>query len=103
MKIRPEVQLLVGMGPMLDEDSEDLVWFEQFQQVVEKISAPVTDDEATMLLNIFGPDGCFGLAWAVVHLIETAPGWPIVDALISATGIWADELRDRCRRSGLRP
>ena len=24
--------------------------------------------------GVFGPDECFGLAWSILHLIETAPG-----------------------------
>ena len=34
----------------------------------------MTDEEAKLLLGSFGPDDCFGLAWTLLHLIETAPG-----------------------------
>ena len=25
---------------------------------------------------MFGSDDCFGLAWSLITIIETAPGWP---------------------------
>jgi hypothetical protein len=34
----------------------------------------VTDDEAQLLASAFGSDDCYGLSWALLQLIETAPG-----------------------------
>lgn len=44
--------------------------------VLKAIAPPVTDEEAVALYETFGPDECFGLAWSLLHLIETAPGHP---------------------------
>ena len=27
-----------------------------------------------LIATVFGPDDCYGLAWTLLHLIETAPG-----------------------------
>src|ERR1041384_8115137 len=40
------------------------------------ITSPVTDEEAAALSEAFGPDECFGVAWSLLHLIETAPSHP---------------------------
>ncbi|MEW2417824.1 hypothetical protein AB0953_29475 [Streptomyces sp. NPDC046866] len=37
------------------------------------ISRRVTSEEAAALATCFGPDDCYGVAWTLVHLIETAP------------------------------
>ncbi|MDB6032726.1 MAG: hypothetical protein JWM16_3064, partial [Verrucomicrobiales bacterium] len=33
------------------------------------------------LVKVFGPDDYYGLAWSLLHLIESAPGWPLADCL----------------------
>jgi hypothetical protein len=47
------------------------------------------------LVKLFGPDDCLGLAWTLLHLIETAPGWPVESALVGLEGEWIDRLRER--------
>lgn len=71
--IRAEVQNLVEMGPMPSSDG-DATQIERFQTALLAISPPISQEEARVLLQCFGPDDCFGLAWSLVHLIETAPG-----------------------------
>ncbi|XMA39044.1 hypothetical protein O1157_27230 [Streptomyces albogriseolus] len=34
----------------------------------------MTAVEARALLTCFGPDDCYGLAWSLLHLVETGPG-----------------------------
>jgi hypothetical protein len=46
-------------------------------------------------VTLFGPDDCFGLGWTLLHLIETAPGWPIKAVLDGSQGEWIDRLRER--------
>ena len=41
--------------------------------MLESVAKPVTDDEAAALAQLFGPGDCFGLAWTLVHLVESAP------------------------------
>lgn len=59
---------------------------------------PVTNEEARVLVTLFGPDECYGLAWTLVHLIETAPGWPIADCLGGTGNEWIQRLRLRATR-----
>jgi hypothetical protein len=42
-----------------------------------------------------GTDDCFGLAWSVLHLVETAPGWPIEERLQDADNEWVSRLKQR--------
>ncbi|MFC1432644.1 hypothetical protein ACEZDB_18525 [Streptacidiphilus sp. N1-3] len=73
MTIRPEVEELISAGSLPNEDAA-VETIEEVQRLIERISKPVTDEEGQALSAIFGPDGCFGLAWTLLHLIETAPG-----------------------------
>ena len=61
---------------------------------------PVTDDEAALLIRCFGPDDCFGLAWTLLHLIETAPGrLPLKAEPSPAENEWVRRLWDRAHGS----
>ena len=50
---------------------------EKQQQLLESLKPPLSDDEARELVKVFGPDDYYGLARTVLHLIESAPGWPL--------------------------
>ena len=65
------------------------------EERLSKVQTPITDEEACALMNLFGPDECHGLAWSLLHLIETAPGWPVESALVGREGAWIDRLRER--------
>lgn len=43
------------------------------EQALRAITKPVTDEEARLLVTCFGDDDCFGLAWTLLHVVETAP------------------------------
>lgn len=78
MRVRPEVAALVLLGPLPPEDvnlSEST--YARHQEALERISKPVSNEEARLLLRSFGPDDCFGAAWSLLHLIETAPVSPV--------------------------
>lgn len=78
--------------------SEDLARLEKYQSLLEGIQPPVTNREAEELLKLFGPDECFGLAWTVLHLIESAPGWPFGDEATQSENSWVRLLRERASR-----
>src|SRR3546814_11718723 len=61
---------------------------------MQSIAPPLTLAEATALAGVLGPDNCFGLAWTVVHLIESAPGWS-VEHVPSGSSPLLDKLRGR--------
>ena len=74
--MRPEVEALVALGPFPAELGASVERVRGHELAYRAIRRPVTDDEASVLLTILGPDDCFGLAWSLVHLVETAPNWP---------------------------
>jgi len=86
--IRPEVERLVALGPMPDSlgATPDQALVEEYERLITAISRPVSLDEALALTKVFGPDDFYGLAWAVVHLIESAPGWSEVGLNLSGEG-----------------
>lgn len=77
--MRPEVTAFVELAPLPSYDAnpgtEEL---SRIEAALQAISAPVSDEEAQLLTECFGDDDCFGLAWALVHLIETAPTFAVV-------------------------
>ena len=89
--MRPEIRRLVDLGRLPSEDEGDVEILRKYEVEYRAIKRPVTDDEAIALLSLFGEDGCFGLASSLMHLIETAPGWPIKEHLIGSTNPWVLE------------
>ena len=73
--VRPPVKELAALGPLPNEASATEADLARRQELLHALTAPVSDEEALILVRLFGPDDCFGLAWTLVHLIETAPGW----------------------------
>ncbi|WP_330323714.1 hypothetical protein [Streptomyces pseudovenezuelae] len=71
--MRTEVQTFVADGRLPDWDADEDEIDRRVKQL-EAISAPVTPDEAHALAACFGPDDCYGVAWSLLHLIETSPG-----------------------------
>lgn len=98
--MRLEIAELIKMGqlPSTAQAAGDVRRLEAYQRLLEAIEPPVTDHEAIALTGLFGPDDCFGLAWALVHLIESAPGWPMLDRMAAGTNEWRSLLRSRVER-----
>ncbi|MFJ6386892.1 hypothetical protein ACIQJT_04725 [Streptomyces sp. NPDC091972] len=71
--MRPEVQAFIAHGPLPDCDADEEEIDGRVRQL-EAIARPVTPEEAKALAACFGPDDCYGVAWTLLHLIETAPG-----------------------------
>jgi hypothetical protein len=91
--IREQIRELANLGPLPDSeaDADRIVIYED---LLASISPPVTDEEAGLLVKTFGSDDCYGLAWTLLHLIETAPSWPIKEYL-QGNNDWIDLLRTR--------
>jgi hypothetical protein len=98
--VRGEFQVLRNLGPLPSEDEADIVLLKKYEELYRAIAKPITDDEARILVELLGPDGCYGLACSLVHLIETAPGWPLKDCLEHLNNEWKIELRNRAIRGG---
>jgi hypothetical protein len=73
MHIRREVSEFAGLGRLPSEDASAEI-IAGHQAALEKISRPVNSDEAKVLMTCFPAtdEDCYGLAWSLLHLIETA-------------------------------
>ena len=95
--MQPAIERLVQIGPMPSSSGATVPVVQELEALLAEVKTPITDIEARALVRLFGPDDCFGLAWSLLHLIETSPGWPIADALDGLNGKWIDRLRERSR------
>lgn len=98
--MRSEIQNLMLLGPLPSESEASVEQLRQLEALLRLIAKPVSDEEARALVRLFGPDSCFGMAWAVLHLIESAPSWPLVDCLTDTNNEWIVSLRDRAILGG---
>jgi hypothetical protein len=94
-KMQQAISALLGLGPLPSSAAAAVSTLQAFEDQLSKIQTPITDEEACALVKLFGPDNCFGLAWTLLHLIETAPGWPVESALNGLEGEWIERLRER--------
>ncbi|MGW0467762.1 hypothetical protein ACWDX6_21240 [Streptomyces sp. NPDC003027] len=93
--MRPEVRTFVADGPLPDWDANEEE-IDRRERRLMAISRPVTREEAAALATCFGPDDCYGVAWTLVHVIETAPGpVPQLEDPGPEAGDWAEVLRAR--------
>ena len=95
--MRRAVRELLALGPLPSEDEAEVEQLDRYGELLESISPPVSDDEARALVRIFPPsdESCYGLAWTLLHLIETAPHWPLEDCLEDRQSDWVQYLRLR--------
>jgi len=93
--MQKSIELLIALGPLPPASLADASALKEFERQLAAVQSPVTDEEAGALTKLFGPDDCFGLAWTLLHLVESAPGWPIKDVLAEMQGKWGDVLRER--------
>ncbi len=97
--MRSAIQQLIALGPFpasADADEHDI---DRRGALLTSIKPPLTRPEATALLVCFGPDEAFGLAWALLHLIETTPGGiPIAAKPQPSDNEWVRRLWDRSHR-----
>jgi hypothetical protein len=98
MTIRKAVEDLVRAGALPSEAEASPDELEKWKHLLEAVEAPVSDAEAQALVGVFGPDGCFGLAWSVLHLIETAPSALTATYSQNSRNEWVELLEER--RSG---
>ncbi|MFF7165734.1 hypothetical protein ACFZBP_30930 [Streptomyces sp. NPDC008086] len=98
--MRPEVQAFLAAGPLPDEDAEEDEIDLRVAQL-EAITEPVTADEARALAGCFGPDDCYGVAWTLLHLIETGPNPVFTVRPAPDANAWQHRLWQRCVNTGL--
>ncbi len=101
MSVRNEINELSILGPFPSEIKPDIALVDEYERLLRLVIPPVSDQEASVLVKLFGEDGYFGLADSCMHLIETAPGWPLMPCLGDRTNYWINELYMRCVRAGV--
>ena len=92
--IRKEVEEFLSIAPLPPSGSADEAHVTQLTDALTRISAPISEEEAVHLSSAFGEDDCFGLAWTLVHLIETAPR-AALDRIPPSDNRWIRLIRDR--------
>ena len=97
--MRTEVTELVSLGRLPEDATASLPEVQSFEVALEKIEAPVSNEEALALLCVLpvSQASCFGLAWSIVHLVETAPGWPLPQAKLQTANPWVKSMLERAR------
>jgi hypothetical protein len=97
--IQVAIANLIRLGPLPSSGAAAAPVIQAFEEQLSKANIPISDDEARVLVRLFGPDDCFGLAWTLLHLIETSPNWLIEDALNGLEGDWIERLRERAAQT----
>ena len=92
--MRNAVEALAALGVLPPEPRATAGQLQKIEHLLNELQPPLSDAEAAALVPLLGEGGCFGLGWTVLHLIETAPGWPIESAL-QGGGEWVARLRER--------
>jgi len=105
--MRKEIRELENMGPLPSFQTAGqpgvLEKVQRYTELLTSIEKPITDDEACALARLFSPDDCFELDWTLIHLIESAPGWPVWECLKAADNEWMQLLRLRLKNAGIAP
>lgn len=96
---RLEIEGLLKFGPFPSEQQANPEVIDQQEKLVKQIQLPILDEEAKALLTLFGPDDYFGLAWTILHLIESAPHWPLQDCLAGTSNEWIERLKQRAKKA----
>jgi hypothetical protein len=94
-KMQQAITALLVLGPLPSSAAATAPTMQAIEEQLSMVQTPLTDEEACALIKLFGPDDCLGLAWTLLHLMETASGWPIESALVGLEGEWIDRLRER--------
>ena len=97
--MRQEILDFVALGPLPTEDAS-IDEFARAEASLHRLHGPISEDEAVLLAGSFGADDSFGLAWTLLHLIETAPCDAVLARLPDRDGLWIDRIR---RRASNRP
>jgi hypothetical protein len=93
--IRDEIRDLVKLGPFPASRDVVVAVMNKQEELLRRITPPLTDDEARQLVKLFGPDDYFGAAWTVLHLVESTPHWPLADSLSDTSNEWIIRLKER--------
>jgi len=95
--MRSEIKQLKLLGPLPSENEVSTEQLQTYEKLLKSIHTPISNEEARFLVSLFdkNPDDCFGIAWTILHLIETAPSWPLKDCLEKSNNEWVNRLVTR--------
>jgi hypothetical protein len=99
--MRTSVAQFVTLGRLPSEKEAEVPQLQAYESALKAIEEPVSDEEAIALLLVFpsGEDSCFGLAWSILHLVETAPSWPCQEARLHGANPWVRRMLERAARA----
>jgi hypothetical protein len=72
-------------------------------QSLQQLQLPVSDEEASILVEALDMPALSTVRWRLFELIESAPGWPLWPCLEHPTHPGIVELRLRLMARGFRP
>ncbi|MCL4254629.1 MAG: hypothetical protein KJ043_12745 [Anaerolineae bacterium] len=101
--MRPEIIELQKFDIFPTEEDVTSEELQIIQSILEKISEPITDEEACVLIRLFHPSGdsLFGLSWLLLHLVETAPSHvQNLQETTSSDNYWINFMMQRARNAG---
>ncbi|WP_438491465.1 hypothetical protein [Streptomyces asiaticus] len=98
--MRAEVRAFVADGPLPDVGASGAEIDRRVEQL-DAIPRPVTTRETRALADCFGPDDCHGVAWTLLHLIETGPNPVLTVKPEPDANEWRDRLWMRALNAGL--
>jgi len=96
MPVRESVKAFTEFGGLPSEEAA-IESIAEAQRLLELIEPPISAEEGQLLITAFGSDSCFGLAWKLLHLIETAPNALTADYSLNSDNEWVRLLEDRRR------
>lgn len=93
---------MLGRLPSDDEAQQDPEILERWSALLARLNTPVSDEQSMALCGMFPSDesDSYGLAWGLLHAIETSPGWPVEAAMEHAPRHWQKIMRDRLTAAG---
>ncbi|MGY0460337.1 hypothetical protein ACW14Y_08715 [Kitasatospora sp. cg17-2] len=97
--MRPAARAFVADGPLPGQSADEEEIDRRVAQL-EAVTKPVTGAEARALASCFGPDDCYGLAWTLLHLVETGPNPVLATEPAPNAGEWHHRLWGRIVNSG---
>jgi hypothetical protein len=99
--MRESVTRLVSKGQMPPEASASEEAVDELYAFINAIQPPVSDDEAKALFNVYPAteETCYGIAWTLLHLIETCPNVCSIVNAVPEGNPWVQQMKERCERS----
>ena len=105
--VRSPVAELVSLGPVPGAAQQDTdPHAERRESLGEELrrAGTASDDDARALVALLPPDDgdAYGVVWTLLHVIESAPGWPLEDVLGTGGGPWVQLLERRAANGSAR-